>query len=175
MSAVSEKTHRKLHRRQTLSRPAKILLGPTGSRLKAVGQFKGTLKNKNHRIKETIYVVQGLKSNLLGMPAIRALHLIPEVNAITEEQDWVRKFPDLFQGLGTLGEEYTIHLRENATPFALSTPRNVPLPLREKVKKELEQMEQLGVVRKVQEHTPWCAAMVVVPKSSGKEVHICVD
>ena len=109
------------------------------------------------------------------MPAIRALHLIPEVNVITEEQDWVRKFPGLFQGLGTLGEEYTIRLRENATPFVLSTPCNVPLPLREKVKKELERMEQLGVVRKVQEHTPWCAAMVVVPKSSGKEVRFCVD
>ena len=35
-------------------------------------------------------------------------------------------------------------------------------------------MEKLGVIRKVEEPTPWCAGMVVVPKSNGK-VRICVD
>ena len=35
-------------------------------------------------------------------------------------------------------------------------------------------MEQLGVISKVMEPTPWCAGMVVVPKGSGK-VRICVD
>ena len=35
-------------------------------------------------------------------------------------------------------------------------------------------MEKLGVIRKVEEPTPWCAGMVVAPKSNGK-VRICVD
>ena len=35
-------------------------------------------------------------------------------------------------------------------------------------------MEALGVIKKVDEPTPWCAGMVVVPKKSG-DVRICVD
>lgn len=35
-------------------------------------------------------------------------------------------------------------------------------------------MEGLGVISHVSKPTPWCAAMVVVPKPSGA-VHICVD
>ena len=35
-------------------------------------------------------------------------------------------------------------------------------------------MESLGVISPVEEPTPWCAAMVVVPKDSGA-VRICVN
>ena len=35
-------------------------------------------------------------------------------------------------------------------------------------------MEQMGVISKVSDPTPWCAGMVVVPKKSG-QVRICVD
>ena len=59
-------------------------------------------------------------------------------------------------------------------PYALFVPRNVPIPLRPKVKKELDQMEKLGVITKVTQPTPWCAGMVVVQKKSGS-VRICVD
>ena len=46
--------------------------------------------------------------------------------------------------------------------------------MREKVKKELDCMESMGVISKVLEPTPWCAGMVVVPKKSGN-IRICVD
>ena len=43
-----------------------------------------------------------------------------------------------------------------------------------KVRAELERMEQLGVIAKVEVPTDWCAGMVVVPKPDGN-VRICVD
>ena len=49
-----------------------------------------------------------------------------------------------------------------------------PLPLPPKVAQELAKMEAKGVISKVDEPTPWCAGMVVVPKKSGN-VRICVD
>lgn len=49
------------------------------------------------------------------------------------------------------------------TPFAVYTLRNVPLPLWSEVEKEHKRMEQLVVISKVSELTPWCAGMVVVP------------
>ena len=56
----------------------------------------------------------------------------------------------------------------------LPWPRNVPIPLRDKVREELSRMQALGVISPVKEPTEWCAGMVVVPKSSGS-VRICVD
>ena len=42
------------------------------------------------------------------------------------------------------------------------------------MKEELERMENLGVISRVEEPTPWCAGIVAVPKSRG-DVRICVD
>ena len=69
---------------------------------------------------------------------------------------------------------YNITLKEGAKPSALSTPRRVALPLLPKVKKELQRMEDLGVISKVEGPIDWCAGMVVVPKADGR-VRICVD
>jgi len=85
-----------------------------------------------------------------------------------------KAFPTLFKGLGTLGDDYSIKLEENANPYSLYTPRNVVIPMREKVKQKLDCMERHGVISRVTEPTPWCAGMVVVPKRNGS-VRICVD
>ena len=47
-------------------------------------------------------------------------------------------------------------------------------PSLRKLKQELERMEALGVIAKVEEATPWSAGMVAVPKKNGS-VRICVD
>jgi len=59
-------------------------------------------------------------------------------------------------------------------PYALTTPRHVPLPLMQPVKEELQRMERKGIITKVDGPTNWCAGMVVVPKPN-KKVRICVD
>ena len=86
----------------------------------------------------------------------------------------MQKYPKVFTGLGTMQGEYTIKLQANAQPHAIYVARNVPIPLRDKVQTELTRMESLGVISRVDEPTPWCAGMVVVPKSNGF-VRICVD
>ena len=80
----------------------------------------------------------------------------------------------VFEGLGVIGDEYRMKLKEDATPYALQVPRNVPIPLRPKVKEELDRMEKIGVISRVEGPTDWCAGMVVVPKKTGA-VRICVD
>ncbi|KAK3708825.1 hypothetical protein QZH41_019571, partial [Actinostola sp. cb2023] len=85
-----------------------------------------------------------------------------------------QKFPKLFEGLGKLDGEYHIDLKEDSKPYAVATPRRVPLPLMEKVTEELAKMETQGVISRIDKATDWCAPMVVVPKSNGK-VRICVD
>jgi hypothetical protein len=84
------------------------------------------------------------------------------------------QYSELFSGLGKTDWEYTIKLKPGYVPFALSTSRRVPLLLMEKVKKELQRMENMGVISRVDKSTNWCSGMVVVPKSDGS-VRICVD
>ena len=91
-----------------------------------------------------------------------------------QENKFVVLYPDLFKGLGTMTGEYHISLREGAKPFALSTPRRIALPLMPKVKQELERMEKMGVIAKVEQPTDWCAGIVIVPKPNGS-LRICVD
>ena len=86
----------------------------------------------------------------------------------------MKQYPTLFQGLGKLEGEHTIHLREGAAPFCLTTLRCVPLPLMKKVQEEIKRMEQLDVIEPVDELTEWCSLIVVVPKADGR-VRICVD
>ena len=70
--------------------------------------------------------------------------------------------------------EYSIQLREGATPFALRTSRSVPLPLMDRVEAELQRKKLIGVITPVLEPTELCSAIVVVPKSRLK-VRVCVD
>lgn len=65
-------------------------------------------------------------------------------------------------------------MKEGAVPYAIHTARRVPLPFLPKVQKELERMEEHGVIEKVTQPTDWCAPMVPVMKNTGA-VRICVE
>lgn len=84
------------------------------------------------------------------------------------------QYPLLFEGLGKLEGEYKIELMEGAKPYALTTPRLIAIPLLPQVKAELERMEAMGVITRVDIPTEWCAGMVVVPKSED-HVRVYVD
>ena len=50
---------------------------------------------------------------------------------------------------------YHICLRDDATPYALTVPRRVAIPFMPKVKSELERMEKIGVITRVDTPTDW--------------------
>ena len=81
--------------------------------------------------------------NLLGLPAIKGLHLISVLYNLECYPTTAIKhvFPSSFTGLGTLQDDYEIQVKQDAQPFSLGTARNIPLPLRDKVKQELDAME----------------------------------
>lgn len=174
VTAITEETYEALQRPQ-LSLAPKILCGPARQSLEVLGFYETRLSYRDRSASMGLYVIKGLKTNLLGLPAIIALQLMERLCAAgVMNTDIKEQFPEVFTGLGTFGEECDIKLKGEATPFALHAPRNVPIPLRGKVEQELKRMQELGVIRKVSEPTPWCAGMVVVPKKSGA-IRICVD
>ena len=105
------------------------------------------------------------------------LKLVNRVDTVSSDDyktKMANKYPKLFTGLGQMKDSYTITLKEDAKPFAISVPRKVPLPLYRKTKDELDRMLETGVISPVDQPTDWCAPMVVTPKSNGK-VRVCVD
>ena len=175
VTAISDFSYRQL-KGIHLNTASRVLCGPDHSRLKVLGQFKSTLGVKERTIQQDIFVVKGLKSNLLGLPAIQALQLAARLDSVEQSyrDQIISEYPGIFHGLGTLGEPYKIDIDPDAKPYAIFTPRRVPYPLQDKVKQELSKMETLGVISKVEDSTEWCAGMVAVPKKSGG-IRICVD
>ena len=86
----------------------------------------------------------------------------------------VKEFPKLFSGLGLLkGYKHKISLQPDVKPTCIFTPRNIPHPLREKVRAQIQEMITSGVISPVTEATEWCSGLVTIVKPSGA-VRICV-
>ena len=76
-------------------------------------------------------------------------------------------------GTGTLPGGYEMKIDESATPVVLP-PRRIPYMLKDKVKAELCQMEEMGIITKAGKPTEWVNPIVVVRKPNG-DVCICLD
>ena len=175
VTVISEQIHDHAGR-PFLSSPDRTLKGPDAHCLPVKGYFIATLQWGTKETRQRVNVVERLNKPLLGRPAIEKLGLLMCIGAIDQNTSThvIQQFPLLFKGLGKLQGEYKIKLQKGATPFALTCPRRVAIPLLKPVEQELQRMEELGVIAKVDNPTDWCAGMVVVPKANGR-VRICVD
>ena len=138
------------------------------------GKFQAHLRNNGASTVQDVYVVAGLKQPLLGWPAIRQLSILKYLSNVTSAAKFANLFPRLFNGLGKISGDYTIKLKPDVSPFCLSSPRRVPVPLQDSVVAELKRMKKEGVISPVTEPTDWCGPMVVAPKKNNA-VRICVD
>ena len=173
VTALSHTTFKSIQKSvPQLKRSNQTLRGPNRSPLDVAGETTLKLTYRGKSCAQRVFVINNLQHNLLGLPAIKAPEVITGIDAVT--QTIPDQYPALFSGLGTFKGDCTIKLQPDVKPYCLFTPRNIPLPLREKVQKEIQQMEDLGVISRVEEPTQWCAAMVVVPKPSGS-IRISVD
>jgi hypothetical protein len=170
-----------------------MLLGPSRMPLNALGSFSATLGWKNATTKQIIYVVSGLHQPLLGRDAINELGLATclaavntsVVDAAKPRFDPKLEYADRFTGLGRIPGTYRISLLPEAKPYAIFTPRRVPINLLQPLKLELERLEKAHVISRIDTPTEWCAPIVVVPKrpqaaTSGSgsltpAIRLCVD
>ena len=71
--------------------------------------------------------------------------------------------------------EIKFHIDENVVPVAQS-PRRIPFHVRDQVAKELERLEKMDVIEKVDGPTPWVSNLVVAPKPNNpNEIRLCVE
>lgn len=165
-------------KKTVLQVPKKKLFGPAQSQLNVKGMFSAVVEYKGVKSTQEIYVVEKLQQPLLGRPALQALQLVKRVDTLEtgkSAKNEKEAHPKLFTGLGKVRETYTIRLKENAVPYAVSAPRRVPLPMQQRVQEELKRLQNLEVIRPVTTPTDWCAPIVVVPKDNSAAIRLCVD
>ena len=64
------------------------------------------------------------------------------------------EFSELFQGIGVIPGTSNLHLKSDAIPI-VKPPRRIPEALRNKVKEEIDRMEN-NDISKVTQLTDWC-------------------
>ncbi|XP_072140830.1 uncharacterized protein [Dermacentor andersoni] len=131
------------------------LRGPSDASIDTCGKFQAEIAWKDNRCEQTVYVVKNLHMPLLGLPAINALGVVRFLDELETSDEVAIQYPGLFQGIGSIAGEHTIRLTENAIPYAVSTPRRIPIPMKQAVKEELDRLEREGMIRKVEDPTEW--------------------
>jgi len=69
---------------------------------------------------------------------------------------------------------FTYKIQLKGVQPVVHAERRVPAPLKDCLKKELDRMIMLGVIKKVNESTDWVNSMVITKKKNG-ELRICMD
>ena len=71
--------------------------------------------------------------------------------------------------------KFSISLQEDAVPFCVKTPRSIPFAYRDKLKTELDLLQEQGIIAPVTQANEWCAPIVVAPEKGSDKIQICVD
>ena len=85
-------------------------------------------------------------------------------------------FPDIFEGVGTMGD-VQVHLDvDPAIEPVVQAPRKIPHGMLDPLMSELDRMLKLGVIHKlhINEAIDWVHNLVLVRKPNGK-LHVCLD
>ena len=156
--------------------------------MKQYGTWKIPCKYKDRSTVAEFYIVDKDGPAILGLPTSRELRLITvhcEVTTnpgdtqkesqkpITSKEDLIAMYPDRFQGIGRFPGEYHIVIDPTQVPV-VHAPRKCPIKLRDDIKMELDEMESIGVIKKVNEPTDWVNSAAYSRKSSGR-LRICLD
>ena len=118
------------------------------------------------------------KKEQISTPQSQQTKILDDTRLITKKEHTMTRFPDVFEGIGKFpGEPYKIQLNPKVPPK--QTPcRPVPIHLKEAFKAKIDKLLKAGVLKPVQEATPWINSFVLV---EGNDQHgqpklgICLD
>ena len=94
---------------------------------------------------------------------------------IDNKSHLIAQYPNCFNGIGKFQGEYYITL-DPSVPPVIHPPRRVPIILKDDIKDELEEMEQLYIITKVREGEPTALVNSLVYRRKPKgRLRICLD
>ena len=171
VSLMSQVTQESVFPQATLHKSTIYLRTYTGEPMKVVGELQVTATYGGQCRQLPLYIVPGNGPTLLGREWLQYL-----IATVTQDplKQLLSKHHRVFEDtLGTI-KDYSAVLRvkESAAP-RFHRPRPVPFAIREGIGRELDRLEQNGIIEKV-DYAQWAAPIVPVPKGDGY-FRICSD
>jgi hypothetical protein len=155
------------------------LITYTGEKIIPLGKLLVLVEYNGSSIKLPMFVLPGNGPLLMGRDWIKRLRINPllsirSLSCDTQLESILKEFSVVFEG--ELGEmknvSASIKRKPDSNPIYCKA-RPVPFALKPKVDDELNRLEKLGVIKKV-EHSEWAAPVVPIPKSDGG-LRLCGD
>ena len=161
-----------------------IKLANNGSNIAVHGKCILPVNHRGNKFHVSFIIVDSNNTvPITGLETSKRLYLVRrvfKVNISELENDaefYVDYIPDeyldCFGELGTLSRTFHMELKDNVQPIVVP-PRKVPFALRDKLEKELDRVETMNVIEKIEKSTDWVNAAVVVEKPNGK-LRVCLD
>ena len=148
------------------------------SQQKILGKSRQSIRNPKNGKKYSVefVVFKGNFTPILGLRASKQMGLIDvceeNFERILSLQDF--KCEDIMNdNLGCFPGTHTLKVKNDVQPVIMPT-RRVPISVRPTLKKELDRLTELGVIKPVDEATPWLSHIAISTKKSGK-MRICID
>lgn len=177
-NVISEAEFKKIRPRPKIHATKVKVSAYSGTEIPVKGKcmVKVTHKDKEHTL--AFIVVPKNVQPILGLNACVRLNLVKRVLVVETDDDMdyddlMKEYSDLFQGLGCLSGEHTIRV-DKSVPPVIHPCRKVPFALQKPLKDELDRMENLEVIEKIDEPTEWVSSLVIVEKKNGKP-RVCMD
>ena len=174
-NVLSKKTYDELTK--TRLEKSRVPLGAfAGQKLKTIGKFSTvcTYPKKYWPIEFQVMNRDVPNATCLELNLEKRVLTIDEnectKSTVPLESDIFEQYNDTFTGLGCVKGVVHHIATDPAVKPVVHPPRRVSAPLRQKVKDELDRMERLGVVERVQEPTEWVNSL----KPNGK-IRLCID
>ena len=181
---------------ENVARQANLAIDPPGTKIstasgggmKVVGESDICLQYKHHKHFTTALICSDLKFTILvAWHDLVPLHVISEsfpaclcaIHYEPIQEEIVNMYPEVFRD--ALSEEpmnvppVHIYLTENAVPYRISTPRQVPLRFQNEADATILKLLKAGVIIRVDGPEPWCAPAFFVPKGDGISVRMVTD
>ena len=178
VSIISEIEYNTLFKNLPLQ-PSKLQLRTySGEQLPLLGELQVSVKYQSQGAQLPLIVAKGDRPVLLGRNWLQKLRLdwsnIFKVNQENAVEGIISRHNTLFDGgYGHLKHfKASIKLKDHAQPIFLKA-RPVPYALKGKVEQELQQLEEDGIICRVNQ-SEWAAPIVFVPKKDGSLL-VCED
>ena len=178
MTIMSETTFQGLWPGRDLQPSQVRLQAYTKEPIPVVGCCKVNTEYNGQSAQLSLLIVGGSGPTLLGRDWLSQIrldwHQIHHVHS-PSLQALLARYPAVFQdGLGTLRGFHAKILVERGVTPRFNPARSVPYALRDKVDKELQRLQDQGILEPV-ETAEWAAPIVVVLKKDKSSVRICGD
>ena len=183
VTLISEVTLKSLLPHLALSEPTLKLRTYTAQPIEVLGQARVKVSYNKYSGTHVLTVVKGTGPSLLGRDwlscikldwaAIRRVESRGQGDSEAVDQ-LLCQYAEVFAKTPGTMKHIRAHLtlREGAIP-RVRPPRSVPYAIRDMVGRELDRLEEAGVLRKVS-HAMWAAPLVPVPKKDGT-LRLCGD